>query len=270
MSAHELDHVAFAVPSWQSAGHSVHRTLGARWVSGFHQGSFSPCQLELAEGMRLELLQPPAGGGGFIAEHLARSAGAANPHHITFKVADIHAAKDLARSAGVRTILENLENQWWKELFLHPKDTGLGFLVQLVQTELALDGNDEVTAPGAVDCPWDEQPAEQNPAQRLDFIAGSIHDAVQARLVLGTVLGAQITDLEDDPKTQLFSWPLGSSLVLRVNESIPPGLHALSFTDPSTPVPILDAGLLQALHRSGSRFEALGLDILTGQRAHAA
>lgn len=270
MSAHELDHVAFAVPSWQSAGASVHRTLGARWVSGFHQGSFSPCQLELAEGMRLELLQPPAGGGGFIAEHLARTHGAANPHHITFKVSDIHAAKDLARAAGVRTILENLQNQWWKELFLHPKDTGLGFLVQLVQTGLALDGNDEITAPGAADCPWDEQPATQNPAQRLDFISGSIRDAAQARLVLGTVLGAQITDLDFDEATQLFSWPLGSSLVLRVGESTPPGLQSLSFTAPSTPAPILDAGLLQALHGSGHRFEALGLDILTGQRAHAA
>ncbi|MGH3652111.1 VOC family protein [Glutamicibacter sp.] len=270
MSAHELDHVAFAVPSWLHAGTSVHRTLGARWVSGFHQGSFSPCQLELAEGMRLELLQPPDGGGGFVAEHLARTGGAANPHHITFKVSDIHASMALARSAGVRTILENLENQWWKELFLHPKDTGLGFLVQLVQTELALDGKDDITAPGAASCPWDEQPAVQNSAQRLDFIAGSIRDAAQARLVLGTVLGAQVTSLEFDPQTYLFSWPLGSSLVLRVDGNAPPGLQALSFTDPLTPAPILDAGLLQALRGSGRRYEALGLDILTGQRAHAA
>ncbi len=215
MSAHELDHVAFAVPSWRSAGDSVHRTLGARWVSGFHQGSFSPCQLELAEGMRLELLAPPAQGGGFIAEHLERSNGGANPHHITFKVADIHASMTLARAAGVRTILENLDNQWWKELFLHPKDTGLGFLVQLVQTELTLDGNDEITAPGAV------------------------------------------------------AWPLGSSLVLQTDEHAEPALQALSFTDPSLPAPIMDGGYLKALRGSGRRFEALGLDILTGHPAHA-
>ncbi|MEV7639019.1 MULTISPECIES: VOC family protein [Actinomycetes] len=270
MSAHELDHVAFAVPSWQSAGPSVHRTLGARWVSGFHQGSFSPCQLELAEGMRLELLQPPAGGGGFVAEHLARTGGAANPHHITFKVSDIHASMELARAAGVRTILQNLDNQWWKELFLHPKDTGLGFLVQLVQTELALDGNDGITAPGAAPCPWEEQPSAQNPPERLDFIAGSIRDAAQARLVLGAVLGARVTSLEFDPASQLFSWPQGSRLVLRVDENAPPGLQSLSFTDSSAPAPDLDAGLLQALRGAGSRFQALGLDILTGQRAHAA
>lgn len=270
MSAHELDHVAFAVPSWRTAGDSVHRALGARWVSGFHQGAFSPCQLELAEGMRLELLQPPADGGGFVAEHLARTHGAANPHHITFKVADIHASMTLARAAGMRTILENLDNQWWKELFLHPKDTGLGFLVQLVQTELTLDGQDEITAPGAVGCPWDEQPRAQNPPQRLDFIAGRIRSSAQARLVLGTVLGAQVMNLEDDPQTLMFSWPLGSSLVLQVDEQAEPGLQALSFTDPALPAPIMDAGLLQALRESGSRFESLGLDILAGQHAPAA
>lgn len=269
MSAHELDHVAFAVPSWRSAGDSVHRTLGARWVSGFHQGSFSPCQLELAEGMRLELLAPPAQGGGFIAEHLERSNGGANPHHITFKVADIHASMTLARAAGVRTFLENLDNQWWKELFLHPKDTGLGFLVQLVQTELTLDGNDEITAPGAVACPWDEQPPAENPPQRLDFIAGRIRDAAQARLVLGTVLGGQSMSLEDDPRTLVFSWPLGSSLVLQTDEHAEHGLQALSFTDPALPAPIMDGGYLKALRGSGRRFEALGLDILTGHPAHA-
>ena len=170
----------------------------------------------------------------------------------------------------MRTILENLDNQWWKELFLHPKDTGLGFLVQLVQTELTLDGQDEITAPGAVDCPWDEQPRAQNPPQRLDFIAGRIRSAAQARLVLGTVLGAQVMNLEDDPQTLMFSWPLGSSLVLQVDEQAEPGLQALSFTDPALPAPLMDAGLLQALRESGSRFESLGLDILAGQHAPAA
>jgi len=58
--------------------------------------------------------------------------------------------------------------------------------------------------------------------------------------------------------------------VLQVDEQAEPGLQALSFTDPALPAPIMDAGQLQALRESGSRFKSLGLDILAGQHAPAA
>src|SRR5690606_17967629 len=100
------------------AGPHLQQDFAAHWVCGFKHTGFSPCQLELAAGMRLELLEPGTNGGGFIADYLASNHGQPKAHHITFKVLDIDVSLAAAKAAGVRTILENLDNALWREAFL--------------------------------------------------------------------------------------------------------------------------------------------------------
>ncbi|WAP52368.1 VOC family protein [Arthrobacter sp. ATA002] len=187
MSAHELDHVAFAVPAWNSAGALLHRELGARFASGFSLPAFNPCQVALAEDMRLELLEPGSSPESFIKRFLADNGGRAAPHHITFKVRDISAAIAGAREAGIAPILVNTEHPLWQEAFLHPRDTGLGFLVQIVHTPQTLEqiagDNNQFNIP----CPWPETEA---PRARLPVVFGLVPDLDRAGLVLREVLGA--------------------------------------------------------------------------------
>ena len=267
MSAHELDHVAFAVPSWASAGPAVHQKLGARWVSGFDQGVFSPCQLALADDMRIELLAPAKDGAGFIAEFLAKNEGKPKAHHITFKVKDIQAGIAAAQAAGIRPILENTDHELWKEVFLHPKDTGLGFLVQLVETPLELDGNDEFSMGDQNSVPWKES---EIPAVRMDFIYGRINDVSLATRALGQVLGAKITELPGAMQCLKFSWDHGAELVLDVSdEHVRPSLDVLVVSPADQlPAPELDARLLESLRTACGTVPELGIGLLELQAAY--
>lgn len=220
MSAHELDHLALAVPAWTPAGPLLHRELGARWGGGFTAGDFNPCQLALADDMRVELLEPSGSGHSFIRRFLDQHHGAAAAHHVTFKVHDIRAAIAGAQAAGIEPILVNLDHPGWQEAFLHPKDTGLGFLAQLVQTS----GDDVLTADlphstGA--CPWDEDDAAP---VRFQLIHGVVTDPDRAATVLVDVLGATEFGLEpadrapgrepDQNLTRGFHWNDGADLLL--------------------------------------------------------
>ncbi|PRB70406.1 VOC family protein [Arthrobacter sp. MYb213] len=267
MSAYELDHVAFAVPSWTSAGPALSQQFGARWVSGFTQEVFSPSQLELVDGMRLELLEPGSAGHGFITDYLHTTQGRPKAHHITFKVADIRAALETARAAGVRTILENIENPWWREAFLHPKDTGLGFLVQLVETSLSLDSEDPIISPGQVPCPWENSnqfPAQtQLPSARLDAIYGLVRDESLARRALCTVLGGKLEFIKGaTASAMVFSWAQGAHLVLEATGTSTPALQALVFSQACAPPLVFDHHLIQALHCDTQPYGPLGIDVL--------
>lgn len=212
MSAHELDHVAFAVPSWMSAGTLLHRELGARFASGFSMPLFSPCQLALAGDMRLELLEPGSSAASFVQRFLAENGGQAAPHHITFKVHDIHGAMSAARAAGIEPVLVNTEHPLWREAFLHPKDTGLGFLAQLVQTPAPLEEITEENNDFTIACPWDEC---ESPQASLPVVFGEVPELDRAAAVLREVLGAAEYPVTGESKARGFSWSEGADLILR-------------------------------------------------------
>lgn len=251
MSAHELDHVAFAVPAWSPAGELLNRELGARFASGFSLPAFSPCQVALAEDMRLELLEPGSSPASFIKRFLADNGGNAAPHHITFKVHDISAAMAAARAAGINPILANTEHPLWQEAFLHPRDTGLGFLVQMVHTPQSLEqitaDNDEFTIP----CPWPETEVSR---ARLPVVFGLVRDLERAGRVLLSVLGATGFPLpvlpRGEPAAAGFRWPQGADLILQESADSPgiSGLRALGYAAAGEPALGPEhPGLLEAL-----------------------
>lgn len=262
MSAHELDHVAFAVPAWGAAGELLHRELGARFASGFSLPAFSPCQVALAEDMRLELLEPGSSPESFVERFLSENGGQAAPHHITFKVRNISAAIAGARAAGINPILVNTEYPQWQEAFLHPRDTGLGFLTQMVQTSQSLE---EITEDNEFNtaCPWVET---ESPQARVPVVFGLVTNLQRAEYVLRDVLGAVAFSLPlraGEPAAGGFRWSQGADLVLQetTDSTGVSGLRALGFVAADEPWRGPEhAGLLEALG-AGTFHPELGIRI---------
>ncbi|MET4059797.1 hypothetical protein ABIB35_001340 [Arthrobacter sp. UYP6] len=263
MSAHELDHVAFAVPSWGPAGEMLHRELGTRFASGFTTSAFNPCQLTLAEDMRLELLEPGRSPDSFVQRFLSGNGGNAAPHHITFKVHNIHAAIEGAQKAGVEPILVNTEHPLWREAFLHPRDTGLGFLAQLVQTPRSPEQLTEESSGLNAACPWEEA---DTPQAGLPVVFGQVLNLQLAARMLQDVLGAVRIDLpvkSGDPPVSVFRWQAGADLVLQETTSSAgvSGLKALGTVPENHKRAEPEfAGLLKML-ASGSFHPELGIRI---------
>ncbi|GAA4507320.1 MULTISPECIES: VOC family protein [Nonomuraea] len=223
MTAYSLDHVALAVRSWTQGGPVLAGRFGGRWRHGFEQaGAFNPAQIEYANGMRVELLQPGSDPASFVRRFLDGTGARARPHHITFKVRDIRASLGAAGAAGFEPILVNLDFEGWQEAFLHPKDTGLGFLVQMAQAE---EMPEELAGdmPGlSLTPPW---PEPEVAWAALPAVAGQVSRWDPVRRVLRDVLGGAETPLE--PGISRFTWPSGADLVLATGEE--PGLRALAF-----------------------------------------
>lgn len=214
MTAYELDHLAIAVPEWRSPTEYLVKRLGGVWKHGFVMPEFNPAHLAFADDMRLELLAPGSDDSSFIRRYLDGAGGHARPHHITFKVKDIEETLAAVRAAGLEPIQLRLDNDVWREGFLHPKDTGLGFLAQFVQAEHDpgdLDSSDPLRSR---DLGW--LPTATSEAVRIPFLLGRLPEWGGARRVLVDVLGAVATDLEegDGWSTTRFSWEQGADLIL--------------------------------------------------------
>ncbi|MDN5906332.1 VOC family protein [Arthrobacter sp. AOP36-A1-22] len=233
MSAHELDHLAIAVPAWAPAGPVLNRELGARWGGGFTTEAFNPCQLAVVDDMRVELLEPSGSEHSFIQRFLDQHEGSAAPHHVTFKVGDIRSAIAAAQEAGIEPILVNLQHPGWQEAFLHPRDTGLGFLAQLVQSTTILDASAEQLPHSTGGCPWDEQNTDP---VRVQLIHGVVEDLPLARTVLVDVLGARTFGIGPAPRGQSdvlgFGWNEGADLVLSQGTAI--GVDAIGILPAET------------------------------------
>lgn len=134
----QLDHVALALPDRAPFWATFAGDLAGRWVGGGETLSgFAFGQLRFANGMKVEAIEPfPPGGGGFLDRFLA--AGGPGPHHLTFKVDDLEAAVERARSAGWEPLGVDLGGTQWKEAFLHPR-RACGIVVQLAWSAGELD-----------------------------------------------------------------------------------------------------------------------------------
>lgn len=130
--AANYDHVAVATRRIRDVLPLYADLLGGTfyWGGDNARTGFRALQLALANGARIELLEPLPGST-FLDRFLQRTGGG-GLHHITCKVSDIHAAIAAAERAGYTPASAFLEQPAWQEVFLHPKETG-GVLIQLVQ-----------------------------------------------------------------------------------------------------------------------------------------
>jgi hypothetical protein len=133
----DLDHVAVAVERQAQAWPRYGGDLPSSWVGGGGTPGFWSAQVQYANGMKVEVLEPYLEEqNDFLRRFLDRNG--QGPHHLTFKVEDIVGAIALAEAAGYRPVGINLDNDYWKEAFLHPKDAP-GVVVQLAQQASAGD-----------------------------------------------------------------------------------------------------------------------------------
>jgi len=106
--------------------------LGGRFVTGGDnpRAGYRVVQLGYPDGSRVELLEPLSGSR-FLDSFLA-SRPSGGLHHLTFKVADIHAALRRAEELGFTATAVFVDDPRWREFFIHPRQ-GHGALIQLAQ-----------------------------------------------------------------------------------------------------------------------------------------
>jgi methylmalonyl-CoA/ethylmalonyl-CoA epimerase len=126
-----LDHVAVASEHALDNFVRYRGDLGGAWVAGMFDPGFYWGQLRFANGMTIEMLEPAdITQNDFLRRFLDRNG--PGPHHVTFKVDDIHEAIAAVTAAGYPPVSVNTTNDSWKEAFLHPKQSH-GIVVQLAQ-----------------------------------------------------------------------------------------------------------------------------------------
>lgn len=210
-SPHQLDHIAFGVAAVADVVPMVVTQLGGRERESGPGFGFRWWQWEFAGGGALEILEPDGPPGGFLHRFLA--ARGAGPHHVTFKVRDIHAAMHQAKTLGYEVVGFRGDDPGWLEAFLHPKQAQ-GIVVQFAESHPELgDGGPRG------EWPFPSLPPERPGPARCVGIRLACKSLEAARMQWETLLGGTPT-------------PLGDGLVYRWPES---PLRISVFPDPTRP-----------------------------------
>jgi hypothetical protein len=193
----DLDHIAVAVEQWADAWPRFVEVAGGRWMSGGRGPGFAPCQLGFANEMRVEVLEPHlVERNDFLRRFLDRSG--PGPHHMTFKVKDLAAALTTADATGYRPINVDMSDPYWKEAFLHPKES-CGVVVQLAQS---IEGYWETPAP-------DGFPEGGPVMATLDRVVHAVADLdAGIRLFAGLLRGSEVDRGADESVQWVeLAWP---------------------------------------------------------------
>jgi methylmalonyl-CoA/ethylmalonyl-CoA epimerase len=197
-----LDHLAVGTESWADGYPVLVETLGGRWRHGGDAGEFAPCQLVYRDGMHLEIISPGSARAGFMRRFLDR--GGPGPHHITFKVCSLDATHAKLSALEVATF-GGRETPHWRESFLHPKNSGVGTLLQLIESS---DGTAGFRQPAPEGFPPD--PPEPADIAWIGLTADSVGFA---EALFGEVLGGDVTD--SGAGWRLLSWGPQRRLLVR-------------------------------------------------------
>jgi len=126
-----MDHVAMVVPKLDERLPMLTELLGMKVVHRFEnpQAGYNGIALDVpGGGAQWELLEP-RDESSFLTRFLAERGGGF--HHATFEVEDVERATAALREYGYEPY-SGREHGTYKEVFLHPKDTG-GVLLQLYE-----------------------------------------------------------------------------------------------------------------------------------------
>ena len=131
-----VDHVSMAV--WKIDDHLPLLTelFGMRLVERYQNTAqgYNGVTLDISTStgrapIQWEILEPNADDSFLVRFLQERGPGL---HHVTLEVEDVDQAAEALRKRGIEPHGGVRENGWWKELFIHPRDTG-GVLIQLYQ-----------------------------------------------------------------------------------------------------------------------------------------
>ena len=239
----KLDHIAFGVPDAAPAADLLSGHLGGSEHGSGPGGGFVFWQWDFAGGGRIEIIVPDGPRDGFLYRFLA--ARGAGPHHVTFKVPDLHAALDRARSLGYEPVGVDDRSPGWKEAFLHPKQAQ-GIVIQFAESHPELEGEGDWT--GGIRPPFPAVRRAHETAKVVGLLLSARNEA-RALRQWQTLLGGDVARERD---RLLFRWPESPlRLAVRVQPDFDEGPIALELsaahplTLPEGPHPALCLPLLQ-------------------------
>jgi methylmalonyl-CoA/ethylmalonyl-CoA epimerase len=127
-----FDHVSIAVRDIEIAQTLVDLLGGTHIGGGFsYARDFRWIQFDLPGQGRLEMISPVIDDPeNFLNRYLDEHG--EGLHHLTFKVNDIHKAVARAKELGFTVVGFNVEEEDWKEAFVHPASAH-GVLIQLAE-----------------------------------------------------------------------------------------------------------------------------------------
>jgi catechol 2,3-dioxygenase-like lactoylglutathione lyase family enzyme len=193
----KLDHIAFGVPDLAPVAELLTAHLGGHERGSGPGGGFLFWQWEFANGGALEIIVPDGPPDGFLHRFIA--ARGAGPHHVTFKVPDIHAALARARTHGYEPVGFDDRFPGWKEAFLHPKQAQ-GIVVQLAEAHPELEAELEDTM---VRPPYPTTRINEQRTAVLGLLL-SARSEERALRQWQTLLGGSLTRERD---RLVFAWP---------------------------------------------------------------
>jgi hypothetical protein len=213
----KFDHLAVGVEHWRDGFPRFAGEFGGRWSHGGDADEFAPCQLVYACDMRIELISPGASGDGFMRRFLDRSGPGA--HHVTFKVPSLDDTISDLSELGFAVFGVSAAGPVWREAFVHPKESGLGTLLQVAEVDEQAMG----TMTGRRPAP-PEFPEVQGEPAAIAWIGLTVESVAAARGLLTEVLGGE--QVADGRGWARLQWGTGHTLVVR-DAAAAPGDRAL-------------------------------------------
>lgn len=210
-----FDHLAVGVRSWGEGFRRFVGELGGRWSHGGDAGEFAPCQLQYPHGINLELIAPGSAADGFMHRFIERSGPGA--HHITFKVSSLDGVLDEVSALGIGVLGGRPRHSFWQEAFLHPKQCGIGTLLQLVQSD------DEALARVTRTPPPDSFPEGPRPPAEPErgalWVGLTVESLERARELFSGVLRGAVA--EHGHGWLRITWGPGRDLLVRSGDAAP-------------------------------------------------
>ncbi len=239
----ELDHVAIAAHDVSGVLEVLVGTLGVPIIFGGVNFGFRAMQVE-AGNLRIELLEPwNVEQNDFLKRFLERSG--EGPHHLTFKTPDIRGELERVTEAGYHAVGVNIDNDFWKEAFIHPKEAG-GTVVQIAQSafdDMDFDAEAEEYGPGRW---WSEPPPLAAERAHLERVAINSVDVDKSLALYRDLLGGEVAERAEGWLE--LAWPGGGRIRIETSND-ERGIDRLEWTHPSAPAKLIAAGTRFAISR---------------------
>ncbi|HYZ92828.1 MAG TPA: VOC family protein [Actinomycetota bacterium] len=221
----DLDHVALALQDVGPTLRTLVTDFGTPVLFGGVNFGFRAVQVDGGD-LHIELLEPfNTEANDFLERFLIRSG--EGPHHLTFKTDDIRRELERASDAGYTPVGVNIDNPWWKEAFIHPKEAG-GTVVQIAQSGIEPEHLERVAGEYGPGSWWPEQPEPSTNRSVLRRVVVATEEIGRALALYTDWLGGE-TSGHGEGWIEL-AWPGGGKVMLELAAGRPEGVHRLEWT----------------------------------------
>jgi catechol 2,3-dioxygenase-like lactoylglutathione lyase family enzyme len=223
-SSIDLDHVAIATRDVSPVVHTLVGEFGSRVLFGGINFGFRAMQLDCGD-LRIELLEPyNVEQNDFLERFLLRSG--EGPHHLTFKTDDIVALLGRIEAAGFHPVGVNIDNPFWREAFIHPKEAG-GTVVQVAQSDFSSDLLDREASEYGPGRWWSDPPEPGDVRADLRRVVVTTDEIQRALELYRDILDGERTAW-DEGFVEL-GWPGGGRIRLEAAAGREPGIDRIEW-----------------------------------------